>query len=581
MKYFNEIFFLIGSYKAKLPFLLGLFLLTTLLDVLGIGLIVPLMTMLSDEGFKPNFFNYDLSSIIYFKNGENVFYLIISIFFFLILMKLVLSILLHFIITRFSNELMVCHRVKLMKSYQSMSYEKYILRNSSEYINAINNLTALFAGKVLITSLKASSDIIITIGIIFTLFFINPYELLILILILISTFLIYDNILRNKMKNYGELSNNSSAAMLKALNEGTHGHKEIKILGKQNFFLEKVKNFAKTYSTNQTKYQVISIVPRYLFEFMILTFVLTLVVYHHYFIGNFTSLLPVIGSFGFASMRLLPASNSIAGAITSLRYNRHTVARLYSDLKYANPHKESVNISKSPNEKVFSSIEFVDVAYKYPHREQNALNSVSFKIRQGESIGIVGESGSGKTTLIDLLLGLLTPNAGIIKFNGEPIEEVLDGWRQRLAYLPQETFILDDTLSNNITLDNENEIQKSTLESILASTDLKDLFETLPEGVITKLGEQGVLLSGGQRQRVALSRAFYHDRDVLILDESTSAMDQKTENKLISEINKLRNKKTLIIIAHRHSTLKNCDRIFHMQSGKIVKVGTYKDLIEH
>ena len=203
------------------------------------------------------------------------------------------------------------------------------------------------------------------------------------------------------------------------------------------------------------------------------------------------------------------------------------------------------------------------------------------EINAGESIGLIGPSGSGKTTLVDMLLGLLEPQQGNIQYNGEGVKTVLQQWRSQAAYIPQQVFLIDDTLRHNVAfgIDND-EIDNDRLQESLRQSKLIKVVEQLPQGVETILGENGVRLSGGQRQRVALARAFYHGRDILVMDEATSALDDQTEQEIVKEIDQLKGKKTMIVIAHRLTTLKHCNRIYKLENGRVVAVGSYKELIK-
>ena len=202
----------------------------------------------------------------------------------------------------------------------------------------------------------------------------------------------------------------------------------------------------------------------------------------------------------------------------------------------------------------------------------NALHNISIEIKSGDSIGIIGVSGSGKTTLIDTLLGLLAPQDGKIFYNNNLMADSLKEWRSQVAYLPQQVFLIDNTLRHNVALGLEdNEIDDDALHKALHKAQLSGLIDQLEQGVNTMIGENGVRLSGGQRQRIALARAFYHNRNVLVLDEATSALDNETESEIVEEIRRLKGKVTMIVIAHRHSTIEHCDRIFRLEEGRIVK----------
>ena len=207
--------------------------------------------------------------------------------------------------------------------------------------------------------------------------------------------------------------------------------------------------------------------------------------------------------------------------------------------------------------------------------------NLSIDLHAGESIGLIGTSGSGKTTIVDILLGLLAPTGGSVIYNGDPLQNNLPSWRSQVAYIPQNIFLLDDTLRANIAIGLKEDIDEKKVEKAIKQAQLNDLLQQLPKGLDTVLGERGLRLSGGQRQRVALARAFYFDRDVLIMDEATSALDNETEKEIIEEIRRLKGKKTMIVIAHRLTTVKHCDCIYRLENGKVVDKGTYSEVVNN
>jgi ABC-type multidrug transport system fused ATPase/permease subunit len=226
------------------------------------------------------------------------------------------------------------------------------------------------------------------------------------------------------------------------------------------------------------------------------------------------------------------------------------------------------------------SIELVKINYSYNGRKKTSLSDISLEIKAGDSIGFMGPSGSGKTTLIDILLGLLTPEKGLILYNGQPLNSHISEWNAHVSYLPQEVFLVDGTLQSNIAFGmKKDKVDNLRLNDAIQKSQLDELVSQLDQGVDTLVGERGVQLSGGQRQRIALARAFYHERDVLIMDESTSAMDNEIEAEILKEILRLKEKKTVIIIAHRLTTLQHCDRIYKIMNGKIVEFGSYEELV--
>ena len=295
---------------------------------------------------------------------------------------------------------------------------------------------------------------------------------------------------------------------------------------------------------------------------------------------DISKVIPFLGVLGLAAMRLMPSINIITGNLTKLRYTKDAVNRLYKEIVNINSNNiEELKENNSKTRESFYSLKLENTSYKYSKNLNFILNNISFTINKGETIGFMGESGSGKTTLIDIIIGLLVPTDGKLYYNNKIVEDFSKVWYKQIAYLPQNTFLLDDTVKNNITLE-ESCLDENKLENVLKNSKLKELVNSLPNGVDTNIGERGMQLSGGQRQRIVLARALYHDREILVMDEATSALDNETEKEIINEIDSLKGKKTILIIAHRLSTLQNCDKIFKLSNGKL-EVGTPDSMLKN
>jgi ATP-binding cassette subfamily C protein len=306
-------------------------------------------------------------------------------------------------------------------------------------------------------------------------------------------------------------------------------------------------------------------------------FVVTLVIGSIQLGHNLQALVPTLGLFGFAALRLMPSANSISTSLINIRFNRHAISLLYADLVALKETRQTKSSTDPVLKKdgYFRDLTFRDVQFTYQKTKCPALKQVTFNIRAGESIGLIGPSGSGKTTMVDVVLGLVEPQKGEIYYNGKDLIESLDEWRAQVAYLPQQVFLIDNSLRNNIALGMEDEeIDDVQLHEAIRQARLTELAEQLPDGVETILGERGIRLSGGQRQRVALARAFYHGRSVLVMDEATSALDNETEQEIVEEIRHFKGKKTMIVIAHRLTTVQHCDRIYRLENGEITETGS-------
>lgn len=580
--YFYKIFSLLGGERKKIPFLIVVFLISSMLDVIGISLIGPYIGVVINtiELSEPllNLINYlnipkDRESML-----MHISYAILIVF----IAKTVLIVWINKVIINFSEDQQMRLRTFLMSSYQSLPYKDYIQRNSAEYIYSIQQLTSIYSGQVVLPILKSFSDGIVAIFILSFLAWQNFYVFLLLIILFGLALFFYDLFFKNNIRDYGEKINIASEKTIKGIHEGIEGFKEIRILGKENYFFNNVKIGAKEQAFFGSRMLFLSSIPRYILELLMMTFVVLVVMAILIFDGNINNLIPTLGIFAVASLRLLPASNTFSSSLMKIRYSRDAVDKLYEDLKTLSSKdkihsKETKDISSDK----FKKLMLKNISFTYPSSTYQSISQISLEINKGDSIGFIGASGSGKTTLIDLILGLLEPQKGLILYNGKEFEDSLNEWRSQIAYLPQQIFLTDSSLKQNVALGIKgSNIDEEKVHKSLKQSRLTDLIEKLSDGINTKIGERGLRLSGGQRQRVALARAFYHEREILIMDEATSALDTSTETEIVEEIKQLKGSKTLIVIAHRLSTLRHCDRIYEIQEGKIVKIGSYEDLID-
>jgi len=323
---------------------------------------------------------------------------------------------------------------------------------------------------------------------------------------------------------------------------------------------------------------------RHFFETAIVLFAVLFILFHT-LQERQEPLLPLLSIFGVAAARLLPSFYIFLGSYNHLRFSQSAVNRLYDDLCEVDKIIQEKNLAReyvnaNTNKEMFEKLELKGVRFRYPNGGSWVLQDLDFTLKKGEAIGVIGASGSGKTTLIDIILGLLDPQDGGCWLNGRDLHKNKAYWWSQTAYLPQMVFIIDDTLRCNVALGvPDDEIDEVVLLDALQQARISDLIDQLPQGLNTVLGEQGVRLSGGQRQRVALARAFYHGRDILVMDESTSALDSDAEKEIVDEIKQLKGIKTMIVIAHRFSTVRHCDRIIRLEAGRIVAQGSYEQVI--
>ncbi len=577
--YYNKSLFLLRGDEKKLPKMILFFLTVAIIDLLGLGLVGNYISLLTN----PLALDGDIGTIVSWLGLPlELEYLLIAFGITLLLIfaiKTIVTIWINYVIINFSMSQQTRLRTFLMHAYQMMPYSEYLNRNSSEYIYSIQTLTQQFSQGVVLTGVRMLSDIIVGIAILAFLAWTDFFAFTLLLTLILLLILSYDKVLKRKVHDYGVEANLSAEQMIQGVNEGIGGLKELRILGNQDHFYQKVCNDADSYAKYQGLSMIYSSAPRYLIELVLMVFVIVFILISSQLQNNLQYIAPTLGIFGVAALRLMPSVSSISSGLVQFRYNRDAVSILYDDVLLMQDYKEDrvpnpVDIQRLKSTE-FKSISLNNINYKYMGGSSNIIENLSLVINNGDSVGFIGSSGSGKTTLIDILLGLLEPQSGEILFNGKSLNSphVLAAWRNQVAYLPQQVFLTDDTLKNNIALGQaDNCINKEQLQDALQKAKLISLVEKLPNGIDTVLGENGMRLSGGQRQRIALARAFYYGKNVLIMDESTSALDNEIEREIVEEIKQLKHKKTLIVIAHRLSTLEHCDVVYKLNDKTVCKV---------
>ena len=581
-QYVTEIFFLLGKDRVKLVGLLLIFLTSSLIELIGIGLIGPYISAIINPGdeIMISFYNFlDKFKIIFTHQYIIVFLSIGLLIIFLI--KSAMMILINYVVINFSNLQNKKIRTKLMQSYQSYSYNLYIERNSSEYIQAALVYAGAYTSS-LHRLIKMVSESIITMFIVGFLAWMN-WMMVLLFIVLLGLYIFgFDKVFRKVLKKAGEMQNRYNIISIQAIQEGIKGFKEIRILGKEKHFEKLVEETTGNSMHYATRSAVISSSPRSIIESIIVAFIVTIVLSIHQMGESLISFIPLLAMFGAGILRLIPAATFFSSSFSVLHNNRFAVSRLFKDLSFSHDNIyefKNKSLAHKDTEIQFNNFSLKSVYFSYPKSDSWVLKDVSMNIKSGDSIGIIGPSGSGKTTLIDVLLGLLEPQQGEMFFNGATLRESLVEWRSQCAYLPQEVFITDNSLRRNVALGiSDSNIDDKRLFEALRQARLNTFLDQLSDGVETMLGEHGIRLSGGQRQRVALARAFYHKRNVLIMDEATSALDNETEQEIIDEIKHFKGEKTLIVIAHRLTTVQNCNCIYRIEDGQIAEKGTLEEI---
>ena len=474
---------------------------------------------------------------------------------------------------------------RLFKAYMKASYTFFLNRNSAELLRNVNNETNLIISGVIIPLLQILLDGLVFMMIAILLLTVEPVISLCTFAVLGTVSFLFIRITNKKTKAYGMEEQQHRSRMNKIALEGISGIKDVIILGRENSFLGRY-NFSAVRTAIALRYkQIIIQLPKPFMETITVTGMLFIALMLLVLGRKVTALIPILTLFGAATMRLLPLLRTVVSSYTEIRYNIYAIDPVYNDLKLLEKDadkqlkkEEIIDLNPYP---FTSQIIFKNVSYRYPQGNAEAIRDISLDIPRGAAIGFVGPSGAGKTTIVDILLGLLEPQQGQVLVDNQHIFEDVKRWQMNVGYIPQFIHLSDDTISRNIAFGlPDDEINAAQLWEAVCAAQLGSLIHELPKGLDTVVGERGVRLSGGQRQRIGIARALYNNPQVLIMDEATSALDNITEKFVIDAIEQLRGDRTIIMIAHRLTTVQNCDVIYLMNEGRILEQGSYEYLLK-
>ncbi len=544
-------------------------LITMMLELIGLGLIIPFIKSLMSDGADLTISSY-LNKFNLFPETKNELILIFIIFISIIYtIKTLYLTFFSYAQTKLLADLRVNLSDKIYNIYLNKPYEFHLNHNSSKLIRNIDEVSLVVA--LIQFIITASTEFIIFLGIASFVIWYEPLGAVIIILFFGFFGFLFFNTIKQRVKKWGEMRQAHSGLRLKFLNEGFRLIKYAKILQKTKELIQIYTNNNKILNLCEIKQNFTDSLPRLWLEWLIVI-AFTLVIFVMIYIGrDIQYILPLIGLFVAAAFRIMPSLTRIMNCIQKIIYNRPALDTIYFEFEKneINPVLKKINLPPlSFNDK----ISLKDIKFKYNHSNQYILKNLNLEINQGDTIGIVGESGKGKTTLINIILGLLKPTEGKITVDKENIFENLENWQKKIGYVSQDIFLTDDTIKKNIAFGlNDDVIDKQKIQFSIKNSKLEEFIKNLDNGLSTKIGEFGDRISGGQRQRIAIARAFYNNPEVLILDEFTNSLDNTTEEKIINELSSFKGKRTLIIIAHRLSTLKNCDHIYKLDNGSIKK----------
>jgi ATP-binding cassette, subfamily B, bacterial PglK len=577
----KKLFDLLNSHERKRAILLlCMILVMALLDVIGVASIMPFMAVLvNPQLVETNPILASVYNVLGFTDQQSFLFFLGMV----VLVSLVVSLSFKALTTyaqlRFTMMREYSIGRRLLVAYLQQPYVMFLTRHSADLGKTVlSEVSAVIHGSMLpMMTLIAQGAV--TIALLMLLLILDSKLALIVGLVLGGAYGLIFKVTSNFLSRIGSERVVANKSRFTAANEAFSAAKEIKVGGLEQTYINRFSVPAEIYGKHQVSAQVIGLLPRFALEAVAFGGILLVVLHLMTDGGGFATALPVITLYVFAGYRLMPALQMIYGAVSSLRYTEPALNALHADLVNLDP-TETVNKNIEPMN-LAQSITLNDIYFSYPNTMQSALQNLNLDIKVRSTIGLVGSTGSGKTTIVDLILGLLEPQQGSLSVDGNAINSNnRRQWQKSIGYVPQQIYLADDTVSANIAFGIEsNEIDHEAVERAARIANLHDFVVTdLHQGYATMVGERGVRLSGGQRQRIGIARALYHKPQVLILDEATSALDNLTEQAVMEAVNNLGHEITIILIAHRLSTVRKCDQIYLLGKGNVLAHGTYDQL---
>jgi ABC-type multidrug transport system fused ATPase/permease subunit len=567
--------------------LLVMVLIMGLIDMLGVASIVPFLTLLR----RPEII-FDNAHLFYIYESLNfqdpkgfVLWFGFAVFGFFIFGQFFKSATIY-ALTRFSHLRGYSISRRLLGRYLSRPYAWFLHRNTADLGKSILSEVDKAVTGVIVPAMRILAYGAVTVFLVALLFIMNPLVTLCGTLLVGGSYVLVFMFVRRYLGNLGVERVRANEERFRMAQEALTGIKAVKLMGLEATYLGRFREPAMRLARYQSTAAVTAEVPRYLLEAIgfggIMAFLLVMLMTADARLGD---MLPVIGVYVFAAARLFPSLQQLYRGSANLRFHQAALEEVVRDFVQT-PSDDARALAPAapsmPPLGLRGRLVFDRVTYTYPGAARPALRDLDLVIEANTTVGIVGSTGAGKTTAVDLLLGLLHPDVGAVVVDGVPIDaDNLRAWQRTLGYVPQDIFLTDDTVAANIALGAPAAaIDTAAVERAARVAELHDfVMSELPQDYATQVGERGVRLSGGQRQRIGIARALYHDPSLLILDEATSALDNRTERAVMDAVHNLAHTKTIVMIAHRLSTVEACDKIFMLDHGKCIAVGTYQELL--
>mgnify|MGYP004454208459 FL=1 len=561
--------------KFKLVGLVVLMIIGSVLELLAVAIFNPFIEIMmqtssiADDSFLQFFFQH--------TNIDSIEGYLIALSFIIAVIYVVKNVYLTFeqnAILSFSYRTRMNLATRLLTTYMNEPYTFHLSKNIAEMQRCLQTDTSQFMS--LINSCLQLAVEFVTCLALGVYLFHTSHSITVLIGLLLGLcvfiFFIISKKVSSKLGRQNEFYN---AKLFQWINQSLGGIKEVKILQREKYFIDSYRTNYKKVIWGARVNELLAAVPKYIVETVaIVGLVLAIIVKLLFGHGALETFVPQMAVFAVAAFRLLPSVGKINAYVNNVMYTKASLDMIYQDLCEIEKNKpiEVEWEGKTENWKFMKGVFAEHITYHYPDSDTEVLHDITLEIPKGKTVALIGPSGAGKTTLADIILGLLPPVSGVVRMDDKNIYENLRSWRQKLGYIPQSIYLSDDTIRNNVAFGiYEDQIDDDAIWKALEKAQLKDFVQGLEKGLDTYVGDRGVRLSGGQRQRIGIARALYHDPEILVLDEATSALDSSTEQAVMESIESLQGVKTMVIIAHRLTTIKNADLIYEVVEGKVIQ----------
>lgn len=559
--------------RLKIALLLILVVIGSFMELLGVAIFSPFIEIIMEpETITQNqYLNYFFQKFQCEDTKEFLAIIAVGIIFIYVFKNVFLWIE-QDLILKFSYNTQRKLSTKLLKTYLHEPYTFHLNKNVAELQRSMQEDTALFS-QVMIHTLQLIAEITVCMVMGIYLFIVSKSITAVVLGLLVCCVGVFTAITRRFSKRLGKDAQIYKAKLYQWVNQSMGGVKEVKVLNREEYFVKNYEKYYQLYIKGLRLNKLLSMTPKYIVEAVCMTGLLIAIIVKMFFgqKDDISTFIPQLSVFAVAAFRLMPSVGKINEHVNNILYAAPSVELIYEDLKGIEDfQKQEVDEHKEWN--FNHRIEAKSITYAYPDTEINILENTGCIIPKGKTVAFIGGSGAGKTTMVDIILGLLPPQMGKVMADDMNVFKNLSTWHRQIGYIPQSIYLSDDTIRNNVAFGiMEDEISDEAVMEALRKAQLLEFAEALPDGLDTMVGDRGVRLSGGQRQRIGIARALYHDPEILVLDEATSALDSETETAVMESVESLQGMKTIIIIAHRLTTIRNADIIYEVCDGKVIE----------